>query len=101
MSFRTEYYSTSVNRDILLDLFLGRGNLIIHVGGQTTTIQRIYDLNLHRDLNDGELAGVKIEGDSDEPRITEVDGKATVKLFNHNQDIFILDLELHLQDAWE
>ncbi|KKT54332.1 MAG: hypothetical protein UX08_C0020G0003 [Candidatus Collierbacteria bacterium GW2011_GWB1_45_35] len=101
MSYRTLNYEVSVDRDKLLDLFLGRGNLLITLDGQTTTLQRIYDLGFLRDLDDREFYSAKIEGVSDAPNITEVDGKCTLALLNFNRDIFILNLELHLQDQYE
>lgn len=101
MSYRTAFYEVSVSRDQLLDLFFGRGNLLITLEEQTITLQKIYDLILMRDGEGGELYSTKIEGISDNPHVTAVDGVGTLELSNHNTNIFILDLILHLQDDWE
>jgi hypothetical protein len=101
MSYQTLFYEVSVGKEELLDLFLGQGSLLITKDGQTTTVQEIGDRHLQYEEDEVELHNIKILGISDQKGVGYVDGKGTLKHFKNNSEVYILDLELHLQDNYD
>lgn len=100
MSYQTVLYEVRIDRDQLLKLFLGHGDLLITLEGHTTTVEEISDRHVICELNGVELHSVKIHGVSDDPEVTCVDGIGILKPVVGSQ-AFTLSLELHLQDRFE
>ena len=100
MSFQTLYHEVSINKDQLLNLFLGRGDLLITLASHKITLNAFNDRNLLRVGNGVDLHSVKIRGVSDDQTVAYVDGKGTIKPTTNNET-FKLSLELHLQDYFE
>lgn len=101
MSYSTLNHKVSIGFDTLLDLFLGRGKLLITKDGETIALNEIGDRHVLREIRGGELHSIKFRGVSDRPNVTHVDGTGTLKVLRNNHETCFLDLELHLQDAYD
>lgn len=100
MSFETVPCEIRINRDQLLDLFLGYGDLLIQLEGQKVTINKIKNHGIHNVVDGVDLFDIEIRGDSDKPSISYVDGTGTLTPIGNNES-FKLSLKLQLQDQWE
>jgi hypothetical protein len=99
MSFQTVHHEVTINGEQLLKLFLGQGKVQTALVGQIITIYEIDDLNVLRVENDVHIYKVKILGVSDDPKVSYVNGKATMKQDGNGE--YVLSLELYLQDQFE
>ncbi len=98
MSYQKVLFGTALDRNQLLDLFLGRGDIQVAHEGQLITVYGINDRHVLREVEDGELHTVNIIGMSASDKVGLVDGQGTLKLNNSNKDLFILNLEINLHD---
>lgn len=99
MSYQTLHYEVRIDKEQLLNLFLGQGNLIITAEEQTIILNGI-----NRQVSSGEDGEefhiVEISGVSDNPNVTNVDGTGALKPVVGSQ-AFTLTLDLRLQDRYE
>ncbi len=100
MSFQTMHYEVNINRDQLLNLFLGHGDVTFQLAGQNITINDLSDRNIRRVNNGVEAFSVKIQGVSDNPNVAYIDGFGAVVPIKDSEELK-LTLELHLQDHFD
>lgn len=100
MSYITVRHEVRIDSDQLLNLFLGRGNLVIPLDDQNVTIEEIHGRYLQCEEDGVETHNFEIRGVSDDSNVNMVDGTGTLTAFNGNKAI-TLSFELHLQDRYD
>ena len=99
MSYQTVSYEVRIDKDQLLNLFLGQGDLTVTLEYQTIIID-----NISRQVSSGEgdeeFHIVEVRGVSDDPDIMCVDGTGLLKPVTGSQ-AFSLTLELRLEDHFD
>lgn len=79
MSFSTLYHEISLNKDQLLNLFLGQGDLLLTLYNQKPiTIKEFCDRSNLRHVDEVMIHEAKIHGQSEDPNLSHVDGKVTI-----------------------
>lgn len=102
MSFETVNHEVSIDREDLLNLLLGQGNLpIMLYEKEPITITRFTDQHVVREERGVKIFEAKIWGTSKDPYLSHIDGKVTITPIIHREGIFDCAFELHLQDHFE
>lgn len=99
MSHQNAKHQVLVKKDVLFDLFLSRGSLIIPLDGQTVIIHEISSQVFTREQEDGTVYQVVVRGVSSNINVCSVDGKGTLRVSSDEQ--YYLDLDLRLEDQYD
>lgn len=99
MSYQTVSHEVRIDRDQLLNLFLGLGKLTVNVEEQIITLDEI-SRQVSSGEGDEEFHIVEVRGVSDDPDIMCVDGTGLLKPITGSQ-AFALTLELRLEDRFD
>ena len=101
MSYQTLYHLVSIGKNELLNLLLGQGNLILNLSDQKPiTLKEFSDRHTLREVNGVTIHEAKLYGVSEDPNLSHVDGKVTIRPIQNNE-IFECEFELHFQDHFE
>ena len=101
MGFQTLYYEVSINKDQLLNLFLGQGDLQLNLYEQKPIILKEFsDRQILREVDGVTIHEAKIRGVSEAQYVAYIDGKVTITPAQ-NGEAFICEFKLQLQDYFE